>query len=150
MGTTVIGGLGPGLGQNINPFDPNYQKLLMAQKNQAIADKWNADQTTQYMAKAEATRAQNVQLAAAGQALLTMDPPPHKQVLDAQGNIVQSTDLVCSPVSVAPPTTGVVSSPTLQSQNPAPDRIDLGFGQVIAMLQFMETQIAAIQAKLGA
>lgn len=146
MGTTVFGGLGPGLGQSINPFDPNYQKLLLAQKNQTIADKWNADQTTQYMAKAEATRAQNVQLAAAGSPLLAMDPPPHKEVLDANGNIIQSTDLVCSPVSVAPPTTGVVSSPTLQSQTPAPNQLD----QVIAMLQYMETQIAAIQAKLGA
>ena len=148
MGTTVIGGLGPGLGLNINPFDPNYQNLLKAQKNQAIADKWNADQTTQYMARATATKAQNVELKAAGAALLQMDPPQHKQVLDTQGNIVQSTDLVCTPVSVVPdpPTETNPISGFPMSQTPAPDQLD----QVIAMLQYMEGQIAAIQAKLGA
>lgn len=148
MGTTVFGGLGPGLGQTVNPFDPDWIRRQTIAKQQQIADRDNAAKAAQYLGKAHDYLAQNVQLQAAGKALLTLEAPPFKEVVDGSGNIVASTEFVTSPVSVIPPqgAAPVQFGPAVQAANAPPDRLD----QVIAILAYLGEQLAAIRAKLGA
>ena len=150
MGNTIFGGLGPGLGQDINPFDPNFQRKVLFAKNQQQADDANARAIATYTSAAANVKAQNVQLQAAGQPLLSLAPPPHKKMLDANGNIVDSTELVCPAISVIPdpPSPNAVSTggvPVATTGIPM-DRTDL----LLLMLRALKQDIDAIKAKVGA
>jgi hypothetical protein len=146
-GNVIFGGLGPGLGGSINPFDPQYEQKVLAQKNQAAVDTLNAKLATEYIARANQIKAENIQQLADKLPLLTIDPPPHKWVLDANGNQVQSTDLVTTPMSVIPdpPTAGQASPGQIVSTTSATDREDL----LLIKVDRLAAMLAAIAAKLG-
>ena len=152
MSTTIIGGLGPGLGQSVNPFDPTYELQLLKQQNQQKADAANATAAAAYKSHAAELLEENVQQRNTHQPLLTLPPPPHKQVLSADGlSIVDSTELVCDPISVIPPAdTGNTGTSFVSNAASFDDQVLAGMQKIIAMLQYMETQIAAIQKKVGA
>ncbi len=149
MGATVIGGLGPGLGQSINPFDPDYvKKLTLSQSEQPMIDKLNADAKANYLQKAHDYLQQNISLQASGQPLLHLDPPPFKIVLDGQGGQMTTSEYVTPPLSVIPPVaaaSGVAAGAFPKAAAAAVDRTD----QLIAMIMILKQDLEVIKAKLG-
>jgi hypothetical protein len=160
MGTVLFSGLGPGLGATINPFDPDYEKKLLAANRQASADTANTKLATEYVARAKDTKERNIQQQANHLPLLTIDPPPHKWIIDANGNQVQSTDLVTSPLSVIPdPPVGAAPPQNVMpvSASMPMDRTDLLLARVdrltamtLAIAQKMGLAIVMAAALLGA
>ena len=147
MGTQIFGGLGPGLGLDINPFDPEYQTKLLRAANQAQADQANARAVQVYQNSAANAKAQNN---AAGKVIATLPPPPHKKILDSLGNIIDSTELVCEPISVAPDApTAPPSSPTGVFPNSSAPFATQQLDQILAMLRVLKSDLDAIKAKLG-
>jgi hypothetical protein len=146
-GNVIFGGLGPGLGGSINPFDQDYEKKVLAQKNQQAVDTLNAKNAADYINKATQIKVVNIQGLADHQPLVTIDPPPHKWVLDALGNQVQSTDLVTPAMSVVPdpPTAGQAAPGQIVSATPATDREDM----LLIKVDRLTAMLAAIAAKLG-
>ena len=146
-GTVIFPGLGPGLGGTIDPFDPDFEKKVLVAKNQAAVDKYNTDEAAKYLSHAAQIKAENKGNAAAHVPLLTIDPPPHKHGLSADGlTEITLTDLVTAPVSVLPDPdtgdTGLASGivPVL------PDKLD----RVTAMLMAMNGKLDRLIAKTGA
>ena len=150
MGTQIFGGLGPGLGLDINPFDPEYERKIAIAKNQAEADKENSADAENYRKRAADLKQANIQQLAAHQPLFTLDPPRHKRVVDTNGNIIDSTDLVCEPISVIPDApTGPPSSPTGAFPTQGGPMPTDQLVQVLAMLRVLKSDLDAIKAKLS-
>ena len=161
MGTTIFGGLGPGLGMNINPFDPDYQKKELIAKNQSQVDAQNARAAKEYTDHATQVKADNTARAALKPPvpLVAIDPPPHKLVLSADGmTVIPATDLVCDPISVMPdqPPTPTVAGQGV-SFTVGQTISDANIPRIVQMLMVLyseiesiKTDIAAIKAKLSA
>jgi len=147
MGTQVFGGLGPGLGMTVNPFDPQWvKKQTISQSEQPMIDKENSDAKANYLQKAHDYLSQNISLQASGKPLLVLDPPPYALALDANGQQYTTNQYVTSPLSVIPPVPA--GNPTPQnvmpvSATPAADRTD----QIIAMLMIMKQDLEMLKAK---
>lgn len=150
---TVVPGLGPGLGQSVNPFDPAFQKQALIKTLQAQADTANAAAQAAYLLKSQDWLVNAVAARDAGQPIPPISDPPLKIHVDpVSGAQTTGPDAVASkPVLPAPsgtPGTGGL----IASQNPPPDRIDAitaGLSQMWQMISQIQTDIKQIKAKLG-
>jgi hypothetical protein len=153
MGTTVIGGLGPGLGQSINPFSQEFQKQQLINTLTQQAQTANARAAATYLQTAQDWLTNAVMARDSGRAIPPLaDPPLEIHVDQTTGAQASGPDFVAQKPTL-PPATGVQSTGTIASTNAPPDRIDqllAGMAAMYNVVAQLQQEVAAIKGHLGA
>ncbi len=145
--TTVIGGLGPGLGQSVNPFDPNTVKIAMIAQLQKQADAANAAAAAQYLQTSQDWLTNAVSARDAGRPIPTITDPPLKIHVDPNTGVeTKGPDAVAQKPVLPAPSGNAGSGGLIANPNAPPDRLDqvmAGLSQMWSLLQAIQTKVAS-------
>lgn len=154
MGSTVIGGLGPGLGQSINPFSPEYQKVQLINTLTQQAQTANAHAAAAYAQKAQDWLINAVMARDSGRPISPLEDPPLMIHVDqTTGAQTSGPDFAAAKPTLPPPTGTLGSNGAIASTNPPPDRIDQllsGMAAMYTIITELQAEIQAIKGHIGA
>lgn len=149
--TTVISGLGPGLGQSVNPFDSSVQTQQKIAALVQQAANANAAAKAAYLQKAQDWLTDAVHDRDLNMPIPPVPAPPQAQHVDPNtGVMTLGPDLVAQAPVLPAPIQNNGSNGAIASSTPAPDRIDQimsGLGQMWTLLQNLSSQVASCSAK---